>query len=62
VKLVAGRVAVSDDGKTFHVPGCPYLRDKAKLVTMETAVKSGFAPCIRCEPALLPGGPGHGME
>jgi hypothetical protein len=46
------RVAVSDDGKTFHVPGCKYLHrhddQSPKLMTAADAVREGYAPCVRC--------------
>ncbi len=62
VKLVASMVAVGENGKTFHVPGCPYLRGRVRLITMEAAVRSGFVPCIHCERKLLRGEPERGPE
>ncbi len=41
-------VAVVDGGKTFHVPGCPFMHGKYHLVTPEEAVREGYAPCNRC--------------
>jgi len=44
------RVLVSTDGKTFHVPGCPFIHDKARLRTIAAreAIREGYAPCVRC--------------
>jgi hypothetical protein len=43
-------VVVAEDGKTFHVPGCPFLHDKTKTRTMTAAEAEhdGYSPCIRC--------------
>jgi hypothetical protein len=43
-------VVVTEDGKTFHVPGCTFIHDKAKLRTIraEEALREGYAPCVRC--------------
>jgi hypothetical protein len=41
-------VAVVDGGKTFHVPGCPFMHGKYHMVTPEEAVREGYAPCNRC--------------
>jgi Putative zinc-finger len=41
-------VAIVDGGKTFHVPGCPFMHGKYHLVAVEEAVRQGFAPCTRC--------------
>jgi hypothetical protein len=43
-------VIVADDGKTFHVAGCPFIHDKTRLRTIraEEAEKQGYAPCVRC--------------
>ena len=43
-------VAVSDGGKTFHVPGCRYLHeeDGVRLVAAAEAIKEGYVPCTRC--------------
>jgi hypothetical protein len=41
-------VAVVDGGKTFHVPGCPFMHGKYHMVTAEEAVREGYAPCSRC--------------
>jgi hypothetical protein len=41
-------VAVVDGGKTFHVPGCPFMHGKYHMVTAEEAVHEGYAPCSRC--------------
>jgi anti-sigma factor RsiW len=41
-------VAVVDGGKTFHVPGCPYMHGKYRLVTPDEAIREGYTPCSRC--------------
>jgi hypothetical protein len=41
-------VAIVDGGKTFHVPGCPFMHGKYHLVTAEEAVRKGYVPCNRC--------------
>ena len=45
-------VAVSDEGRVFHVPGCKYLHkhesENPKLMTAAQALREGYAPCIRC--------------
>ena len=41
-------VAIVDGGKTFHVPGCPFMHGKYHLVAAEEAVRQGYAPCTRC--------------
>ncbi len=41
-------VAVVDGGKTFHVPGCPFMHGKYRMVTPEEAIREGYAPCTRC--------------
>jgi hypothetical protein len=41
-------VAIVDEGKTFHVPGCPYMHGKYRMVTPEEAIREGYTPCNRC--------------
>src|ERR1700747_2144340 len=45
-------VALSDDGRVFHVPGCKYLHkrpnESPKLMTAEDALRQGYVPCVRC--------------
>jgi hypothetical protein len=41
-------VAVVDGGKTFHVPGCPYMHGKYRMVTADDAIREGYTPCNRC--------------
>jgi len=43
-------VVVADDGRTFHVPGCTFIHDKAKLRTIpaSVALREGYTPCVRC--------------
>jgi hypothetical protein len=44
------RVVVAEDGKTFHVAGCPFIHDKSRLRTISAreAMREGYAPCVRC--------------
>ena len=46
-------VVITDEGKTFHVPGCEYIHGRQRTVTAAEAVREGYAPCVRCEHALL---------
>ena len=43
-------VVVADDGRTFHVAGCTFIHEKAKLRTIpaSVALKEGYTPCVRC--------------
>jgi hypothetical protein len=43
-------VVVTTDGKTFHVAGCPFIHDKARLRTIvaREAMLEGYTPCVRC--------------
>jgi hypothetical protein len=43
-------VIVADDGKTFHVAGCPFIHDQTKLRTIRAleAEQQGYSPCVRC--------------
>ena len=41
-------VAIVDGGKTFHVPGCPFMHGMYHMVTPEEAVREGYSPCTRC--------------
>jgi putative zinc finger protein len=45
-------VAVSTEGRLFHVPGCRYLHkhegESPELMTAANAMKKGYAPCSRC--------------
>ena len=43
-------VVVSDGSKLFHVPGCPFIHDKAseRTMTAKEATQDGYAPCTRC--------------
>ena len=43
-------VIVAEDGKTFHVAGCPFIHDKTQLRTVPAhqAEQEGYAPCVRC--------------
>jgi anti-sigma factor RsiW len=50
---VANLVVVSDEGKTFHVPGCTYIHGRWTMMPIEEAMKEGYNPCIRCEAGLI---------
>jgi hypothetical protein len=43
-------VVAAEDGKTFHVAGCSFIHDKARLRTIpaKEAMQEGYAPCVRC--------------
>jgi len=41
-------VAIVEEGKVFHRPGCPYLHGKYRMVTAEEAIREGYVPCNRC--------------
>ena len=45
-------VAVSSEGRVFHVPGCKFLHlregENPQLMTAKEALKEGYAPCARC--------------
>jgi hypothetical protein len=43
-------VVVSDGSKVFHVPGCPFIHDKAseRTITAKEAMQNGYVPCTRC--------------
>jgi Putative zinc-finger len=43
-------VVVSDGSKLFHVPGCPFIHDKAseRTMTAKEATRDGYTPCTRC--------------
>jgi hypothetical protein len=43
-------VVVSDGSKVFHVPGCPFIHDKAseRTTTAKEAMRDGYVPCTRC--------------
>ena len=43
-------VVVAAGGKTFHVPGCRFVHDKAKLEILAAgqAMREGYVPCVRC--------------
>ncbi|MGB6248146.1 MAG: zf-HC2 domain-containing protein [Terriglobales bacterium] len=43
-------VVVSTGGKTFHVPGCRFIHDKAhiQIIQAREAMREGYAPCVRC--------------
>jgi methylphosphotriester-DNA--protein-cysteine methyltransferase len=43
-------VVVSSGAKIFHVPGCPFIHDKAseRTMTAKEAMQEGYVPCTRC--------------
>jgi len=45
-------VAVSDDGRVFHVPGCKYLHkhdaENLRMMSAADALRQGYSPCVRC--------------
>jgi Putative zinc-finger len=43
-------VVVSSGSKIFHVPGCPFIHDKAseRTLTAKQAIGEGYFPCTRC--------------
>jgi hypothetical protein len=45
-------VAISPDGKTFHVPGCRFLHkhenENVRLIAASEAIREGYVPCVRC--------------
>ena len=43
-------VVVSAGSKVFHVPGCPFIHDKAteRTLTAKEAIQDGYVPCSRC--------------
>ncbi|HEY2546828.1 MAG TPA: hypothetical protein VGI46_12240, partial [Candidatus Acidoferrum sp.] len=47
----AGLVAISENAadKVFHIPSCPYLHGKPKLLSVEEAIREGYSPCPVCE-------------
>jgi Putative zinc-finger len=49
-------VVVSDDGKLFHLAGCTFIHEKARLrtITAAEAAREGYSPCVRCLKKYLP--------
>lgn len=43
-------VIVAEDGKTFHVAGCPFIQHTTRLRTIPAyrAEQEGYTPCVRC--------------
>jgi hypothetical protein len=43
-------VVVADDAKVFHVAGCEFIHDKARVrtLTAKQAIEEGDTPCLRC--------------
>ena len=46
-------VVITDDGKTFHVPGCEYVHGRGRTVPAAEAIRQGYSPCVRCERELV---------
>jgi len=45
----ASQVIVTDDGSTFHTPGCKYIQGKhPHAMDAAQAVAYGYTPCVRC--------------
>lgn len=44
------QVIVVEQGKTFHVGGCPFIHGQVGLRTIPAleAVREGYTPCVRC--------------
>ena len=44
------QVVVSNGSKVFHLPGCPFIHDKAteRSLTAKEAMQQGYVPCSRC--------------
>ncbi|MGA2020638.1 MAG: zf-HC2 domain-containing protein [Candidatus Sulfotelmatobacter sp.] len=57
-------VVVSDGSKLFHVPGCPFIHDKAseRTMTAKEAMQDGYVPCTRCLRQYLKTGLTHESE
>ena len=51
-------VFVAEDGKTFHVAGCRFLHDKAKVrsIPASDALREGYTPCVHCMKQYLSSG------
>ena len=57
-------VVVSSGAKLFHVPGCPFIHDKAteRTLTAKAAMSEGYVPCPRCLRQYLKTGLTHETE
>jgi anti-sigma factor RsiW len=49
-RQVPETVAISEDqdDKVFHVAGCSHLHGKPKFISLEEAIREGYAPCVYC--------------
>jgi hypothetical protein len=47
---VVGTVAISSDqdDKFYHIAGCSHLAGKPKFISVEEAIREGYAPCVYC--------------
>jgi len=43
-------VVVTDQAKTFHLPGCGVIHNKSteRMLTVAEAEREGYVPCVRC--------------
>ena len=41
-------VAITSEGKLYHVPTCAYIHGPARLEPGARAVADGYTPCTRC--------------
>lgn len=43
-------VIIADNGKVFHISGCPFIHDQSNLRTISAreSEQQGYAPCVRC--------------
>ena len=49
----AGPVVVTAGGKVFHAPSCTFIHGAPQQIDARQALRQGYAPCVRCEAALL---------
>ena len=48
--VAAGIVYVTPNGKKYHRAGCRYVRDTAKMQSVDEAKGAGLSPCKVCKP------------
>jgi len=48
VKVPQGLVAVTPNGKTFHVPTCKFIHGPIEMIPAQEAVAEGYTPGVRC--------------
>ena len=44
-------VALTEQGKLFHDPSCPFIHGPTRLASGQQALVDGYTPCTRCLPA-----------